>query len=65
MVDNFLEEVFNYRGAGAVEGSDPITIEIQHKAGRALCSAWDDLSSFDEVVEGRAGDVQDLGNGGL
>ena len=42
-----------------------ITVEIQHKAGRALCSAWDDLSSLDEVVEGRAGDVQDFGNGGL
>ena len=25
----------------------------------------DDLSSLDEVVEGRAGDVQDLGDGGL
>ena len=40
-------------------------VEILHKAGRALCSAWDDLSSLDEVVEGGAGDVQDLGDGGL
>ena len=32
-----------------VEGSDQITVAIQHKDGRVFWSAWDDLASLDEV----------------
>ena len=42
-----------YVQLGTINRSDS---EGTASPGRALCSAWDDLSSLDEVVEGRAGD---------
>ena len=42
-----------------------LLLKYNIRPARALCSAWDDLSSLDEVVEGSTGDVQDLGDRGL
>ena len=50
---------------GVVRVAPRLLLKYNIRAVRALGSAWSDLAGLDEVVEGGAGDVEYLGDGGL